>query len=60
MQLNNATIRFVEAADGRGEGLGAVDIEVADGQKLLNTARGRGHDTTDAQVIICGTRFNLV
>ena len=60
MQLNNATIRFVETADGRGEGLGAVDIEVADGQRLLNTARARGLDATDTQVIICGTRFNLV
>ena len=60
MPLNNAVIRFVEATDGRGEGLGAVDIEAADPQKVLQAAEQRGFRTSDTQVIICGTRFNLV
>ena len=30
VQLDNATIRFVPAADGRGEGLGGIDIAVKD------------------------------
>ena len=59
MPLNNAAIRFVEATDGRGEGLGAVDIEAGDPQKVLQTAEQRGFRTSDTQLIICGTRFNL-
>ena len=35
MRLTNASIRFVEDTDGRGEGLGGMDIEAADPQKLL-------------------------
>ena len=30
MDFNNATIRFVEAKDGRGPGLGGIDVAVAD------------------------------
>ncbi|MGH1488421.1 MAG: VOC family protein [Acidimicrobiales bacterium] len=46
--LSDATIRFVEATDGRGDGLAAVDLAATD--------RGRAGETID----ICGTRFNLV
>ena len=60
LQLNNAAIRFVDVADGRGEGLGAIDIEAIDAQQLLQAAQKRGLRTSDTQVIICGTRFNLV
>ncbi len=59
MPLNNAAIRFVEATDGRGEGLGAVDIEVKDPQQVLQAADERGFKTSDTQVIVCGTRFNI-
>ncbi|MGI9595333.1 MAG: hypothetical protein ACR2QK_04190 [Acidimicrobiales bacterium] len=48
IQLSDATIRFVPATDGRGDGLAAADVVSAD--------RGRV-----GQVIeLCGTRFNLV
>ena len=60
MHLNNAAIRFVEVTDGRGEGLGAIDIEASDPQQLLQAAEKRGFKTSETQVIICGTRFNLV
>lgn len=60
MHLNNAAIRFVEVTDGRGEGLGAIDIEASDPQQLLQAAMEREFRTSDTQVIICGTRFNLV
>ena len=30
MRLSNASIRFVEEADGRGEGLSGIDIEAVD------------------------------
>lgn len=60
MPLNNAVIRFVEATDGRGEGLGAIDIEAANSAKLLKTADERGLKVSDTQVMICGVQFNLV
>jgi hypothetical protein len=60
MPLENASVRFVEAADGRGEGLGGIDIVVNDRQRLLQAAERRGRRVSDDQVMICGTRFYLV
>ena len=60
MTLNNAVIRFVEATDGRREGLGGIDIEVVDRKFLLGSADERGLKISDSQVMICGLRFNLV
>ena len=60
MRLTNASIHFVEEADGRGEGLSGIDIEAVDPEKLLQTAEDRGMRISDTQVIICGVRFNLV
>jgi hypothetical protein len=60
MPLNNSVIRFVEATDGRGEGLGAIDIEATDRERLLKEAEERGLRTSDSQVMLCGVRFNLV
>jgi hypothetical protein len=58
--LNNGVIRFVTPEDGRGEGLGGVDLKVENRQKLLASAQARGLKTSDSQVTICGVRFNLV
>lgn len=60
MPLDNAAIRFVEAADGRGDGLGGIDVVVADRKGLLEAAASRGCRVSDDQVNICGTRFYLV
>ena len=60
MRLSNASIRFIEETDGRGEGLGGIDIEAADPQKLLQAAEHRGMKVSDTQVMICGVRFNLI
>jgi len=60
MPLDNASVRFVEAIDGRGEGLGGVDLVVADRSRLLKAAEQRGLPRADDQVTICGTRFYLV
>ncbi len=48
IELSDATIRFVEDADGRGDGLAAAD--------LVATDRSRAGETLE----ICGFRFNLV
>ena len=59
MPLANASVRFVEAADGRGEGLGAIDIVVADRERVVEAAAQRGKKINDSQIAIGGVRFNL-
>jgi hypothetical protein len=58
--LENATLRFVAATDGRGEGLGGVDVAVVDRGRLLDAARERGVLREDGTILICGTRFRPV
>jgi len=60
MNLSNAAIRFVQDTDGRGEGLGGMDIRAADPERLLTAAEKRGLRASDRIVVICGMRFNLV
>ncbi|MCZ6524220.1 MAG: VOC family protein [Alphaproteobacteria bacterium] len=57
--LDNAALRFVPAADGRGAGLGAIDVAVADRARLLAEAEHRGLEHSPDHVSVCGTRFNL-
>jgi hypothetical protein len=59
LALDDATVRFVEATDGRGEGLGGLDIEVTDRAHVIREAESRGCRTGDETLLICGTRFNL-
>jgi hypothetical protein len=60
LPLDNAAIRFVEATDGRGEGLAGIDVVVADRKHLLNAAASRGLPVSGDHVTICGTCFYLV
>lgn len=60
ISLANADVRFVHAEDGRGDGLGALDVRVTDRARLLDQAERSGVRVSDNQVVICGTRFNLV
>jgi hypothetical protein len=57
--LKNGVIRFVVDMDGRGEGLGGIDVKVEDKATLLAAAKDRGAMVNEEQVIICGVRFNL-
>lgn len=50
IRLDNATLRFVTATDGRGEGLGGVDLLVADGIETPG----------DDIVMVGGVRFRLI
>ena len=59
LRLNNATLRFVTAEDGRGPGLGGIDLSVRDRQRILKAARARGCYVNDNRVDVCGTRFYL-
>ena len=59
MQMNNAEVRFVEAEDGRGPGLGGVDLAVADRDYILSHAKERGCYVSDDRVDVCGVRWYL-
>ena len=60
LPLANAALRFVQATDGRPEGLGGVDLAVVDRARLLAAAAARGCRVSDDVVTICGVRFRLV
>lgn len=60
LPLENATLRFVAAEDGRGEGLGGIDVAGVDAAAALTAARGRGLLRDDGSIMIAGTRFRLV
>jgi hypothetical protein len=60
LALDNATLRFVEATDGRGEGLGGIDVKVEDRTAVLSAARVRGCYVSDDRVDIGGLRISLV
>ena len=57
--LDNATVRFVEAQDGRGEGLGGIDVIANDREAILAGARARGCAVSDDQVMVAGLRVYL-
>jgi hypothetical protein len=58
--LDNATLRFVAASDGRGEGLGGVDLQAGDRDGILAAAKGASLDVNGDSINICGTRFRLL
>jgi hypothetical protein len=60
IQLDNARLRFVAATDGRGEGLGGLDLRVTGRDAVLAGAKARNAYRSDSQVYVCGMRMNLV
>jgi glyoxalase-like protein len=60
LRLENAALRFVADADGRGEGLGGLDIRVANRARLLDAAQRRGCRVENDVVHVGGVRFRLL
>ncbi|MSO75342.1 MAG: hypothetical protein EXQ87_00310 [Alphaproteobacteria bacterium] len=60
IRLDDATLRFVPMTDGRGEGLGALDLVVADRARVLDQARARGSAVAGDVVTVAGMRFRLI
>ncbi len=60
IQLDNASLRFVPETDGRGEGLGGIDVTTVDREAVLAAARSRDCYVNDDQVALAGLRVNLV
>ncbi|WP_372013766.1 VOC family protein [Tistrella mobilis] len=59
LDLDNARIRFEPDRDGRGEGLGGVDLAVADADGLRRRAAARFLPVADDHVVIGGLRFHI-
>jgi hypothetical protein len=57
--LDHGELRFVAARDGRPEGLGGIDLAVADRAAILDDAASLGLAATADSVTFCGTRFYL-
>jgi hypothetical protein len=53
-------VRFVEARDGRGEGLRTFDVAVRDPEAVRAEAKARGLTDASGDVVLCGTHVRLV
>ena len=60
LALGNGTIRFTPVADGRGEGLGALDLVFVDAHHAFAAAGARDLLSDEHTITICGTRLNVV
>jgi hypothetical protein len=60
LTLDGGELRFVAAADGRGEGLGAFDVSVRDPADVRARAKARNLLDPTGEVTLCGTRVRLV
>jgi len=60
ISLTNAHLRFVQARDGRGDGLGGIDVRVKDWARLLDQAKQAGVRMSDDLIVMGGFRFHLV
>ena len=60
IQLENAALRFVPCTDERPEGLGGIDLVCLDRHAIMERAQVHGCVSGAHQVLICGTRMDLV
>ena len=59
MAVDNASVRFVEATDGRGEGLGGIDVVTEDRDAILAGAEARDCLVSEDEVTVAGMRVYL-
>ena len=60
LPLDNAVLRFVEAADGRGEGLAGLDLKGEDAGAAFANACAAGLPVEDGVITLGGMRFRIV
>jgi len=58
--LDIGSLRFIPATDGRGEGLGGIDVKIPRHERARFAARQKEVDTVDGALMLCGTRVRLV
>ena len=59
VEVDNAVIRFVKDVDGRGEGLGGIDLEVNDLNAIREAADRRGLRVRGDTILVGGVRCHL-
>ncbi len=59
LSLDDAVLRFVEPPDGRGEGLGGLDLDIVDREHVMREAAKRGCPVRGGALMVCGVRFRL-
>ena len=59
IELDNARIRFSEARDGRGEGLGGIDLASKNPEQLIENAKQHGLPVTHDEISLAGVRFKV-
>jgi len=60
LRMENATLRFVKDEDGRGEGLGGLDLVATDRKAMFANAEKAGKRVSDDIVMISGMRLRAV
>jgi len=60
IRLDGSEVRFVPDRDGRGPGIGGIDVIALDPAAVLERARSRGLATAEGRLEICGTRIRPV
>ena len=58
--LEGGELRCVQATDGRGDGLRAVDVAVRDPEAVRGRAKARGRLEANGEITLCGTRVRLM
>ena len=59
LPLDHGHIRFVKAADGRGDGVAAVEFSVADRSAIITAAEKHELSWSGNEIVVCGTRFRF-
>ena len=60
IELDLGVLRFVPAADGRGERLGGIDVKIPRHERARFAARQKEVAEEDGALMLCGTRVRLV
>jgi Glyoxalase-like domain len=60
IELDLGALRFVPATDGRGEGLGGIDVQIPRHERARFAARQKEVAEEDGALMLCGTRVRLV
>jgi hypothetical protein len=60
LALEQGSLRFVAARDGRGEGVSGIDLHVADPAEVLRRARERRAKLDGDAIVLCGARIRLM
>ena len=59
MPLDHGHIRFLEAADGRGDGVAAVEFSVTDWTAIIAASQKHKLSWSGNEIVVCGTRFRF-